>query len=125
MASLAGTATGATDTLDAAFLRPVQISAGQSEDDRYHSQNDEVFHSITFLSTVTPAQLPTFSLRPVRALYMVVLPLLGLPAKAILILVFLLFQWLFCQVFFLDRKRLAIANRWIKRIRGILFLALR
>ena len=40
----------------------------------------------SFLSTVTPAQLPTFSLRPVRALYMVVLPELGLPAKAILIL---------------------------------------
>ena len=44
----------------------------------------------SFLSTVTPAQLPTFSLRPVRALYMVVLPELGLPAKAILILEFLL-----------------------------------
>ena len=38
-------------------------------------------------STVTPAQLPTFSLRPVRALYIVVLPLLGLPANAIFILV--------------------------------------
>jgi hypothetical protein len=37
------------------------------------------------LSTVTPAQLPTFSFLPVKALYMVVLPLLGLPAKAILI----------------------------------------
>jgi hypothetical protein len=47
----------------------------------------------SFLSTVTPAQLPTFSLRPVRALYIVVLPELGLPAKAILIYDFLLFQW--------------------------------
>ena len=93
MASLAGTAAGTADTLDAAFLRPVQISAGQGNDNRNHRENDEIFHSITFLSTVTPAQLPTFSLRPVRALYMVVLPLLGLPAKAILILVFLLFQW--------------------------------
>ena len=39
----------------------------------------------SFLSTVTPAQLPTFSLMPVKALYMVVLPELGLPVKAILI----------------------------------------
>ena len=30
--SIAGAATGATDTLDAAFLRPVQISAGQGND---------------------------------------------------------------------------------------------
>ena len=36
--------------------------------------------------TVTPAQLPTFSFIPVSALNMVVLPLLGLPAKAILII---------------------------------------
>ena len=35
--------------------------------------------------TVTPPQLPTFSLLPVRSLYIVVLPLFGLPAKAILI----------------------------------------
>ena len=39
----------------------------------------------SFLSTVTPAQFPTFSLRPVRALNIVVLPELGLPVKAILI----------------------------------------
>ena len=39
----------------------------------------------SFLSTVTPAQLPTFSFLPVRALNIVVLPLLGFPANAILI----------------------------------------
>jgi hypothetical protein len=39
----------------------------------------------SLLSTVTPAQLPTFSLRPVKALYIVVLPELGFPANAILI----------------------------------------
>ena len=39
----------------------------------------------SFLSTVTPAQFPTFSFPPVKALNIVVLPLLGLPAKAILI----------------------------------------
>ena len=38
----------------------------------------------SFFSTVTPAQLPTFSFLPVRALYMVVLPEFGLPVKAIL-----------------------------------------
>ena len=42
----------------------------------------------SFFSTVTPAQFPTFSLRPVSALYMVVLPEFGLPVKAILIVVF-------------------------------------
>ena len=40
---------------------------------------------LSFFSTVTPAQLPIRSLRPVRALYIVVLPLLGLPVSAILI----------------------------------------
>ena len=40
---------------------------------------------LSFLSTVTPAQLPIFSFRPVRALYIVVLPLFGLPVNAILI----------------------------------------
>ena len=39
----------------------------------------------SFLSTVTPAQFPTFSLRPVRALNIVVFPEFGLPVKAILI----------------------------------------
>ena len=53
----------------------------------------------SFLSTVTPAQFPTFSLDPVRALYIVVLPELGLPIKAILIL-FLLF-YLIAKIFFL------------------------
>ena len=43
------------------------------------------FIGLSFLSTVTPAQLPTFSFFPVRALYIVVLPLLGLPVNAILI----------------------------------------
>ena len=55
---------------------------------RYDLDEDfSIETAVAFLSTVTPAQLPTFSLRPVRALYMVVLPLLGLPAKAILILI--------------------------------------
>ena len=45
------------------------------------------FMRCSFLSTVTPAQFPTFSLLPVRALYIVVLPLLGLPARATLILI--------------------------------------
>ena len=53
--SIAGAATGATDTLDAAFLRPVQISAGQGNDNRNHRENDEIFHSITsFRSVHTP-----------------------------------------------------------------------
>ena len=45
----------------------------------------------SFFSTVTPAQLPTFSFRPVRALYMVVLPEFGLPVKAMRMGIFLLF----------------------------------
>ena len=44
------------------------------------------FMSLSFIPTVTPAQLPTRSFLPVSALNIVVLPLLGLPAKAILIL---------------------------------------
>ena len=40
--------------------------------------------TLSFFSTVTPAQLPTRSFLPVSALYMVVLPLLGFPVKAIL-----------------------------------------
>ena len=39
----------------------------------------------SFFSTVTPGQLPTYWLAPVRALNNVVLPQLGLPARAILI----------------------------------------
>ena len=37
----------------------------------------------SFFSTVTPGQLPTYWVEPVRALNSVVLPLLGLPARAI------------------------------------------
>ena len=37
----------------------------------------------SFFSTVTPGQLPTYWLEPVRALKRVVLPQLGLPARAI------------------------------------------
>ena len=43
------------------------------------------FRRPSFFSTVTPGQLPTNWLEPVRALNNVVLPLLGLPANAILI----------------------------------------
>ena len=43
-----------------------------------------VFHFPSFFSTVTPGQFPTYWLLPVRSLNMVVLPQLGLPAKAIL-----------------------------------------
>jgi hypothetical protein len=37
-------------------------------------------------STVTPGQLPTYWLLPVRALNIVVLPLFGLPASAMVML---------------------------------------
>ena len=43
------------------------------------------FNLPSFFSTVTPGQLPTNWLEPVRALNNVVLPQLGLPANAILI----------------------------------------
>ena len=36
----------------------------------------------SFFSTVTPGQLPTYWLEPVRALKRVVLPQLGLPTRA-------------------------------------------
>jgi hypothetical protein len=36
-----------------------------------------------FLSTVTPAKLPTFWFKPVRALNKELFPLLGLPTNAI------------------------------------------
>ena len=39
----------------------------------------------SFFSTVTPGQLPTYWLEPVRSLNSVVLPQFGLPASAILI----------------------------------------
>ena len=39
----------------------------------------------SFFSTVTPGQFPTNWLEPVSALNRVVLPLFGLPARAILI----------------------------------------
>lgn len=45
-----------------------------------------VLNPPSFFSTVTPAQLPTYRLEPVRALNIVVLPQLGFPAKAIFIL---------------------------------------
>ena len=52
----------------------------------------ECFFSLpSFFSTVTPGQLPTNWLEPVRALNSVVLPLLGLPARAILISMILSF----------------------------------
>ena len=38
--------------------------------------------SPSFFSTVTPGQLPTYWLEPVRALKRVVLPQLGLPTRA-------------------------------------------
>ena len=47
------------------------------------------FNLPSFFSTVTPGQLPTNWLEPVRALKSVVLPQLGLPASAILIAIFL------------------------------------
>ena len=43
------------------------------------------FSTPSFFSTVTPGQLPTYWLEPVRSLNSVVLPLFGLPASAILI----------------------------------------
>lgn len=53
--SVAGAAAGATDTAGTAFLCPVQISAGQGNDNRNHRENDEIFHSITsFRSVHTP-----------------------------------------------------------------------
>ena len=48
------------------------------------------FKRPSFFSTVTPGQLPTYWLLPVRSLNMVVLPQLGFPARAILMLMALL-----------------------------------
>ena len=45
--SIAGAAAGAADTLDTAFLRLVQIPAGQCENDCNYRKNDEVFHVVT------------------------------------------------------------------------------
>ena len=45
--SIAGAAAGAADTLDTAFLRPAEIAAGQSENDRDYRENDEIFHTLT------------------------------------------------------------------------------
>ena len=45
--SIAGAAAGAADTLDTAFLRLVQIPAGQCENDCNYRKNDEVFHTLT------------------------------------------------------------------------------
>ena len=50
--SIAGAAAGTADALYAAFLRPVQIPAGQCENDCGHSENDEIFHSITSFRSV-------------------------------------------------------------------------
>ena len=44
----------------------------------------------SFFSTVTPGQLPTYWLDPVRSLNMVVLPQLGFPARAMVMLIILL-----------------------------------
>ena len=43
------------------------------------------FNFPSFFSTVTPGQLPTYWLAPVKALNIVVLPQFGFPASAILI----------------------------------------
>ena len=51
------------------------------------------FNLPSFFSTVTPGQLPTYWLAPVRALNMVVLPQFGLPASAILIAISFLPPW--------------------------------
>ena len=63
----------------------MEYAPGRSTAISSASPAKDFFMGWAFFSTVTPAQLPTFSLRPVRALYIVVLPLLGLPASAILI----------------------------------------
>ena len=47
----------------------------------------------SFLSTVTPPQLPIFSFLPVSALYIVVFPLFGFPVNAILMVFLRLFEW--------------------------------
>ena len=60
----------------------------------------------SFFSTVTPGQLPTNWLEPVSALNKVVLPQLGLPARAILI-----------SIYQLSSLRLAKANRNFIKIR--------
>ena len=44
----------------------------------------------SFFSTVTPGQLPTYWLAPVRSLNIVVLPQLGLPASAMRVPMFTL-----------------------------------
>jgi len=44
----------------------------------------------TFFSTVTPGQLPTYSVLPVIALKSVVFPELGFPAKASFMVILLL-----------------------------------
>ena len=40
----------------------------------------------SFLSTVTPGQFPTYCFEPVKALNNVVLPTLGLPRRAIVVI---------------------------------------
>ena len=45
--SVAGAAAGAADTAGTAFLRLVQIPAGQCENDRNHRENNEIFHTLT------------------------------------------------------------------------------
>ena len=44
------------------------------------------FKTPSFFSTVTPGQLPTYWLEPVRWLKRVVLPQLGLPANAMVVM---------------------------------------
>ena len=50
------------------------------------------FSRPSFFSTVTPGQLPTYWLEPVKSLNSVVLPQFGLPASAIFMSIVLSFQ---------------------------------
>ena len=60
--SLAGTAAGTADTLDAAFLRPVQISAGQGEDKRDHREYDEISIGLVLPLLSNPYAIPRFGI---------------------------------------------------------------
>ena len=91
------TASKAKQPWDSLMSRMMAVEAKLAEHDRHfasdleriramEAENAEVLKALfALLSTVTPAQLPTFSLEPVKALYIVVLPEFGLPVKAILI----------------------------------------
>jgi len=73
---------------EAKYIKCIRLFPGMvlEADTDPDSDAELFFIGASFLSTVTPAQLPTRSFLPVSALNMVVLPLFGLPAKAILIL---------------------------------------